>query len=179
MFAEAGPSGPWLINGIALTLIHLVAAWLAIRIPDNWFGSDTWLTTPRSLETGGVLYERVLQIRRWKDRLPDGGAWFKDGFAKAALTSRSPEYLERFIRETRRGEWTHWGMLMVLPLFGLWNSWDGLIIVAVWLVLANAPCILVQRYNRMRLIRAVGSRRQVCYTGDVASSQPLTEEAAE
>ncbi|WP_020615092.1 hypothetical protein [Paenibacillus daejeonensis] len=177
MFAEGEASLPWLLNGVSLTIIHMTAAWVAIRLPDRWFANESWLTAPRSLEYGGQLYERLLQIRRWKDRLPDGGAWFKGGFAKAVLTSREPEYMERFVRETRRGEWTHWGMLLALPLFGLWNSWGGMVIVAVWLVAANLPCILVQRYNRVRLLRVVGLRQQLCYTEDIAARQPWTEVA--
>ena len=115
------------------------------------------------------MYERLLRVRSWKPLLPDGGAWFRRGFPKARLNSRSPDYLLLFAAETRRGEWAHWVMLLTLPLFGLWNTADGMLVVTIWLLAGNLPCIVVQRYNRARLLRVIGERGRLCYTGEEKS----------
>lgn len=169
MFADPSPGWVWLFNGLALTLWHLLLAWASTHAPVTWFARDGWLTRIRLFEREGRVYDRLLRVRVWKPLLPDGGAWFRRGFPKARLDSRSPAYLLRFAAETRRGEWSHWVMLLALPLFGLWNTTEGLLVVTFWLVGSNLPCIIVQRYNRARLLRVMGERERLWYTGGVES----------
>ena len=78
---------------------------------------------------------------------------FQGGFAKANLQTATPEYLERFLRETWRGEIVHWLALLALPLFAIWNPWWGVLVNAAVAMAVNFPCILALRYNRMRLMR--------------------------
>ena len=97
-------------------------------------------------------------MHRWKDLLPDGAAWFGKGFPKARLRARDTGYLAQFARETCRGEFVHWVVLLAGPLFLLWNpGWMG-VAMLLYAVLANLPCIVVQRYNRGRLLRLVARR---------------------
>lgn len=129
--------------------VQLALAWVFTRMPTRWFTP----TPPLTWEKGGRIYESLLAIRRWKDLLPDGARWFAGGFAKASLGSVDPAYLERFLRETRRGEMCHWFAIGCAPCFFLWNPlWADLVIVAYALA-ANLPCILAQRYNRGRMMR--------------------------
>lgn len=79
------------------------------------------------------------------------------------LFTLSPAYLERFVRETCRGEAVHWVVFACALLFFLWNPWwIGLIMVA-YAAAVNVPCIIAQRYNRIRLVRlsTLCSRRHV------------------
>ncbi|MFS0728025.1 hypothetical protein [Paenibacillus sp. 1P07SE] len=172
MFADLSIQTQWLLNSVALLIVHLLGAWIAVRLPAAWFRTDNWLTAPRHWEREGKVYERLFRIRRWKDRLPDGGSWFRDGFAKSVLASRTQVYLLRFAQETRRGEWTHWGMLLTLPLFLFWNTWSGMAALAGWMLVFNMPCIIVQRYNRARLLRVVGVQKRVWYTGVRTGDHP-------
>jgi glycosyl-4,4'-diaponeurosporenoate acyltransferase len=139
--------GGWL--AIQLGLARLVA-----RIPDSR------LRPPPAFawERGGDAYEHCCAIHRWKDVLPDGGAWFAGGFAKARLARRDPAYLRQFARETWRGELCHWLALCCTPLFFPWNPWWGDLVIAAYAILANLPCILVQRHNRARLQRLLERR---------------------
>lgn len=140
-------------NIIAWAVIQLGLAWVMIRIPvERFHPTSSWART-RSWEQRGDFYERWCGIKWWKDRLPDAGRWFAQGFAKANLQSATPEYLERFIREAWRGEVTHWLALLALPVFCLWNPWWGVLINAAVALGLNFPCILAQRYNRARLLR--------------------------
>lgn len=141
----------WIItlNVFGWPIVQFALAWSFTCMPASWFHPGT----ARSWEEGGRVYERSLAIRKWKDRLPDAARWFSGGFAKANLRGREPDYLQRFIRETWRGELCHWAALAFTPVFFLWNPlWaDG--VMVGYAVVANLPCILVQRYNRARFQR--------------------------
>jgi len=154
------------VNIAAWLMLHLGIAWAGMQVPFQWFSPRQRLFRARGWEAAGRAYERYFGIRRWKDRLPDGAALFAGGFRKAELRSVSREYLERFVHETCRGEAVHWAVLGSAVLFFAWNPWPiGLVMVGYALVV-NMPCILVQRYNRLRLAQlslrvraAAGGRR--------------------
>ena len=142
---------PWLIalNVLGWPIIQLGLAWVFTRLPASSFHP------PRALdiEGDGSFYQIAFRIRAWKDRLPDAATWFSSGFAKARLEQANPAYLERFIIETWRGELCHWSALAFMPVFFLWNPWWGDLIIVAYALGANLPCILVQRYNRIRLMK--------------------------
>lgn len=146
----------WIIilNSLGWPIIQLGLAWLFTRMPDGWFHPprqsfekyETW------------LYESFFQIHRWKDKLPDAAAWFGSGFAKSELVTTEPSYLQRFIRETWRGELCHWCAIAFLPLFFLWNPrWADWVMI-IYVISANLPCILAQRHNRIRLTRLLAKK---------------------
>ena len=145
----------WVIalNVIAWLVIQFGLAWAFTQIPTARFNPHSALARPKSWEHGGRIYERGFAIKRWKDKLPDAASWFRGGFAKANLRENSATFLERFLRETWRGELVHWLAVLALPVFFVWNPWWAVLVNAAYAVAANAPCILVQRYNRARLER--------------------------
>ena len=143
------------LNLVGWPVIQFGLAWLFIRMPEGWFAPSG----PRVWERGGRVYERWFGIKRWKDRLPDAASWFGFGFPKSTLTDLDPQYLHRFIRETWRGELCHWSALVCAPLFFLWNPlWADLVMLS-YAVAANLPCILAQRYNRLRFQRVLARGR--------------------
>lgn len=138
----------WVVGGFG-------AGYLAYRRPLSRLARDGWFTRLRGFERDGRVYERGLRIKRWKDRLPDAGAFFAGGFSKRRLPGIGRRDLERFVCETRRAELTHWWVMGLAPWMFLWSRpWIGAVMV-VYAVVANVPCILVQRYNRARLLRAL------------------------
>lgn len=163
-------------NGQIVLLDALVwAAWSAVvgyaahRLPLRRLDHDAPLTRLRTWERGGRVYER-LGIRRWKDRLPEFGAVFPGGASKRSLPWRDPPHLTRFAAETRRAEIVHWAIPVVTPLFALWNpAWlvGGMVAYAV---VANAPCLIVQRYNRGRLLRVLTRRNRTSDRGSHAEA---------
>jgi glycosyl-4,4'-diaponeurosporenoate acyltransferase len=44
-------------------------------------------------------------------------------------------------------------MFLFSPVFFVWNIWWVGIVMIVYAMLANMPCIMIQRYNRIRLKR--------------------------
>jgi glycosyl-4,4'-diaponeurosporenoate acyltransferase len=143
----------WIIvlNCVGWPLIQLGLAWLFTRLPVDWFH-------PVGFGTGKYeswMLEQVFRIKFWKDKLPDAAGWFGGGFAKRRLAGKDADYLRRFIQETWRGELCHWSALAFVPVFFLWNPWWADVVIVVYALMANLPCILAQRYNRIRLRRVL------------------------
>ena len=131
-----------------------IAGYIAHRLPVARLGRDGWLFRLRRQPARVARrYERVLRIRRWKSLLPEAGDLFKGGFSKRRVSSHDRAYLERFIVETRRAELTHWMIMAAIPFFFLWNPWWLALAMLAYGIVANVPCLLVQRYNRARLLR--------------------------
>ncbi|MGB9418223.1 MAG: hypothetical protein WCB58_18045 [Acidobacteriaceae bacterium] len=147
----------WTANLLGWPVLHLSVAYSTLRLPSGLFARDTWLTAPRAWERDGKLYRKWFSIRKWKRLLPDGAPWL-GGFPKRKLRARDPVYLSQFLLETRRAQVAHWCMLGGLPVFFFWNpTWARLVMIA-YAVASNLPCIIVQRYNRLALERAVRTR---------------------
>ncbi len=148
---------------IVWIIVLNVAGWLAIQIGFAWAFtqmSATWFNPPSAFawERNGRFYEACFRIKAWKDSLPDAARWFDSGFAKGTLAGKQRDYLQRFIRETWRGELCHWTAIACTPVFFLWNPWWGDLIIVAYALAANLPCILAQRYNRLRLRRLLARR---------------------
>jgi glycosyl-4,4'-diaponeurosporenoate acyltransferase len=143
-----------LVDVGAWAAIHAATGYAAHRLALDRLQRDTWLLRVRAFEDGGRLYER-LGIKRWKDALPEAGALFRGGLSKRRLPRRTDGGLERFAAETRRAEYGHWMAMAGGPLFVLWNPPAVALLMVAYGVAVNAPFIAIQRYNRLRLVRAL------------------------
>lgn len=151
--------GPALAIDLAVwAVLGLAVGYGAHRLPDAWLERDRGLTRLRPWEAGGRRYERVLRVHRWKWFLPDAGPVFAGGRAKRTLATRRAGDLERLAVETRRAELTHWVLLAAGPWFLLWNPRLLGTVMVAYAVIANLPCLLVQRYNRARIERFLARR---------------------
>lgn len=148
------------VDIVAWAVIGTVAGYAAHRAPVARFAEDGPLTRLRDFERDGRWYEQRIGIKRWKGRLPEAGGLFRDGFSKRSLRSESVDELERFVVETRRAEVTHWVVMGAGPFFLLWNPWGLGLVMVGYGVVANLPCLVVQRYNRARLQRVVALARR-------------------
>lgn len=90
----------------------------------------------------------------------DAARLFTGGFAKGILIAKDPDYLERFIRESRRAELCHRMAIYCVPVFFLWNSGWATLVIFVYAVAANLPCILAQRYSRLRLAGVLAALKE-------------------
>lgn len=147
-----------LVDVVAWGVIHAGTGYLVHRLPASRFERDTWLTRERRFEGGGRLYVRAFRIKRWKRWLPEAGALFAGGFDKRRLTDATDPGLRTYVRETRRAELGHWLAAAGAPLFALWNPWWVALVMVAYAVIANGPCVLAQRYNRLRMLRILDRR---------------------
>jgi glycosyl-4,4'-diaponeurosporenoate acyltransferase len=154
------------LDALVWALWSAAVGYTAHRLPLRRLDHDGHLTRLRSWEREGRAYER-LGIRRWKDRLPELGAAFRGGVSKRSLSSSGTVDLTRFAAETRRAEIVHWAIPLVTPLFSMWNPSWLVGAMATYAVAANLPCLIVQRYNRGRLLRVLARRRRAARGGRV------------
>jgi glycosyl-4,4'-diaponeurosporenoate acyltransferase len=136
-----------------------VVGYAAHRLPVDRLAKDGPLTRLRAVERDGRVYER-LRIRRWKHRMPELGDAFRGGVSKRALPSGASADLRRLVAETRRAELVHWAIPAVVPVFALWNPAGLMAAMVAYAVVANLPCLVVQRYNRGRLLRVLARRER-------------------
>ncbi len=140
---------------VGWTVIMMSSAYLCYKIPLSFFNPDSVLFKERSFEQGGRFYERVFLVKRWKHLLPDGASLFKGGFRKKHLAESSKEYFGEFILESCRAEATHIPPIFLSLLFWLYNPFNIVLIMIVFAIVVNLPCIIAQRYNRIRLAKII------------------------
>ncbi|MBN1225910.1 MAG: glycosyl-4,4'-diaponeurosporenoate acyltransferase [Deltaproteobacteria bacterium] len=145
-----------MIDVAAWFVVHMGVSYMMSRQPLTSFDTNSWLYRGRNWERNGRFYERFFRVKSWKKRLPDGAALFRKGFEKRRLKEKNKDYLDSFMKETCRAELNHWIVFLSSPLFFIWNLWWVGIVMIVYAALANMPCILTQRYNRIRLHRITG-----------------------
>ncbi len=132
-------------------LFQVGAAALCFYMPPGFFEQDGWLFKTRRWERDGGWYQTVFKVRAWKKYLPDGGAWFRGGYAKKHLLSFTGQNLRQFLAESRRAELTHWLAIFPFWVFGLFSPGYVVPLMLVYALALNLPCIVTQRYNRPRI----------------------------
>jgi len=149
------------IDIIAWFIIHMGVVLIIVRIPAGRFDPGSFLFRLRNWENGGALYNKIFRIKKWKGRAPDGAALSKNkGFPKRRLKSQDESYLKLFLLETCRAELTHWIIIgFALPFF-LWNRFHVGLIMILYALLENLPLIMVQRYNRNRLVGVIEKKKR-------------------
>jgi len=150
------PVSTWLmlmLNIVLWPVFHLVISNITLRTPDIKFKKDTWLYRTRLYEKEGIFYEKFLWIRIWKKWIPDGATLFNQGFKKKHLAGTQKSYIQHFIEETRRAEYSH--ILQILPCltFFIFNEFWIAMVMVMYAFAFNMPLIWLQRYNRIRFQR--------------------------
>lgn len=137
-----------------LAALGILSFFLGRALPKRWFHAERFPYKCRGYEKNGRIYERI-KIKSWQNRLPDMSKLFKKLMPekKFANLKQDVKNLPRMIQETCVAEFIH-KLLFVLG-FGcvfIWSGIWGWIISIVYSLAGNVPFILIQRYNRPRLI---------------------------
>ncbi|WP_162941808.1 hypothetical protein [Desertimonas flava] len=155
VWAPADPVAAGL-NLVTAVGVSFAAGYWAHRLPSERLARDGPLLRLRTFERDGRIYADRLAIGRWKGHLPEAGAFFAGGTSKRRLVGADPVSLRAFAIETRRAERSHWvSLLLVSTVPLLWNGVLGSVLMILYGLVSNAPCIAVQRYNRARLVRVL------------------------
>jgi glycosyl-4,4'-diaponeurosporenoate acyltransferase len=140
------------VDVVAWGVFHSATGYAAYRLDESRLSQDGWLLRPRRFETAGRWYRRRLRVHRWKDKVPEAGNLFRDGISKRRLPGRDIAGLQLFARETRRAELAHWWAMACGPIFIIWNPPLAAGLLVSYGVLVNLPFIMIQRYNRFRIL---------------------------
>ena len=162
MYAMGGFELPasWLlpVNSVVWVLIYVALGNLSQRVPDSMLSDRRWLFRTRRWEREGASYQKVFRVKSWKSMLPSGATLFRGAVSLSRVLSHDCGYLNEWKRESCRAELTHWLAILAGPLFFLWNPPAGDALNAAFAVAFNLPCVLVQRYNRPRLLAILRKR---------------------
>jgi glycosyl-4,4'-diaponeurosporenoate acyltransferase len=127
-------------------------AWFVRVFPKSLFDPANWFFKEKYFER--KLYKKM-NVASWKDKLPEWGKLLN--FEKKSLNKEiTLEYIDQFLLETCYAEAGHIGMAVAGFACILVNSSTNFIMAltfAIVNVCIQIPFILIQRYNRPRLLR--------------------------
>lgn len=147
---------PWFfIVAVLVSTVYQVAvdglfAFICNQIPAKWVKDKKFFDVSKKEQK---FYEK-LGIRSWKDKVLELGKL--GGFSKSKIADpNSPEYVERFLIESYKGELDHIiGMFVgftVIFIFPLKFAWCVGIPVAIVNVFLNLLSTMILRYNTPKL----------------------------
>lgn len=134
-----------------IAAIGVVSFIIGRLMPASWFNEEAFPFTCCDWEKSGTVYN-ALEIRKWQNRLPDMSKIFPQLMQEKKISHNFQDELPIMIKETCIAEFIH-VLLCLAGLYCIW-LWPGFggLTAAVINTLANIPFILIQRYNRPRLI---------------------------
>ncbi len=107
-----------------------------------------------SFERKGKIYEH-LRIRVWARKVPDVSKLVPSIVPPKRAPVRTDAFtIRQMVNETCIAEVTHVILCFAgIELMELWPGAGGVILFILYVILGNLPFILIQRYNRPRLLR--------------------------
>ncbi|MCD8391576.1 MAG: glycosyl-4,4'-diaponeurosporenoate acyltransferase [Firmicutes bacterium] len=143
-----------------LAALSIASFVLGRLMPKNVFKCDCFPFKAFAFENGGKIYTKI-GIRKWKNKLPD----MSKIFSRLMPSKRLPDaatsvQIEIMLRETCVAEQIH----KLLAVFGfvcirIWKGIGG-ITVSVLYAAVNIMYVVIQRYNRPKLMTVFERLRQ-------------------
>lgn len=132
-------------------------------LPKKWFQYDKFPYVIYQFENDGRIYERI-KIRSWQAKIPDMSRIFPKLMPAKKFNYNDVHRLPEMIQETCIAEFIH--VLLCFAGLHCISIWEvGGTILAILNVIGNLPFVLVQRFNRPRLVRLMKNtekRRILC-----------------
>lgn len=122
-------------------------------LPKGWFIPDRFPYRPFGFEKNGKIYEK-LGIHKWQNKVPDMSKIFSRIMPAKNLSGNYRERLPVMLQETCIAGLVHFLLCLTgLYCVVLWPGAGGVIISAINIMFFNLPFVIIQRYNRPRLMR--------------------------
>lgn len=132
-------------------MIGPMAFFLGQLLPRQNFDYWSQPYCPYQWERDGRVY-MMIKIQFWKDAVPDMSRYIRSMAKKKIVVFRDPDYLDGLIRETCVAELVHYMLMLLSPIYMIFmEGYPGVIAAALY-CLCNLPFVLIQRYNRPRLV---------------------------
>lgn len=138
---------------IYLALTGIAGFFIGRIIPKGWLKPEKGWFRSFAFERSGAVYEK-LGIRKWHKRLPDMSRILPFMMPAKNLSGNYEERLPVMIQETCIAEIVHIAVsILGLRCLWMWPGVGGIIVTIINIGLLNLPFIMIQRYNRPRLLR--------------------------
>ncbi len=144
---------PFLSCVVYLILISASGFLLGRLLPKSFFCGSRFPYKSYAFEKNGKIYLK-LNIQHWQNKVPDMSKLFPWCMPAKNLAGDYKSRLPEMIQETCIAELTH-KLLCIAGLYciKLYPGWRGFLIAFLYSVVFNLPFVLIQRYNRPRLMR--------------------------
>ena len=136
-----------------LIQISIVAFFVGRLLPKKWFCADKFPWKMWTFEKDGNFYDK-LKVRKWQNKVPDMSKILPFMMPAKKISPDTYVKMPRMIQETCVAEFIH-GLNCIAGLYclKLYPGVGGIIITLLYAVVFNIPYMLIQRYNRPRLIK--------------------------
>lgn len=123
-------------------------------LPKEWFDPTSFPFRSFVFEKNGKIYN-VLKIRKWMDIVPDLSKIFtKIMPPKKIGNDYTSDHIILMLRETCVAEFIHvLSCFLGIPIMWIYKKVGGFVLYLLFIMIGNIPYILIQRYNRPRLMR--------------------------
>lgn len=139
---------------VYLTSLGMLSFFVGRLIPKSWINPDIFPYKSFQFENDGRIYEQF-SVKKWQNKLLDMSKIFPKIIPQKKINNNLQESLPTMIKETCIAELVHWFLFIpVLYCLSLWEGAGGVVIVMLY-EFFNIPYIMIQRYNRPRLINTL------------------------
>ena len=136
-----------------LIITGVIAFFAGRLLPKKWFRADLFPYRSYKFEQDGRIYDK-LHIRKWQNKEPSMSKILPYMMPAKNLSGDYKKRLPRMLQETCVAELIHTLNCFVgLYCLKLYPGVGGVIILILYITLFNLPFIIIQRYNRPRLMR--------------------------
>lgn len=167
---------------LTAAVLGLLAHIVGEALPRRWFHAEAFPYRACAFEKGGRFYQKF-GIRAWKDKLPDKSKVARGAYRKSIAAHHEAGALDRLVQETCVAECVHWVLLFLSPVFLVTMARPYSVVAAVLYAFSHIPFIMIQRYNRPRLLaanrlaQARGKTAQPCETAPAGACSGKEAEA--
>lgn len=136
----------------AIIVGGLVSLGVGEALPRSRFNYRAFPYRTFKWERDGAVY-RKLRVQKWKDKAPDMSRIVPGMVKKKAMLARDPIEMDKLIREMCVAEIVHIALIVCVSpaLIAIGKGVLG-VACAVLYAAGNIPFIIIQRYNRPRLV---------------------------
>jgi hypothetical protein len=132
-------------------ILGILSYFIGESLPRSMYDPRRFPFKTYAWEQNGHLYEK-LGVKWRKAHAIDMSVFMKRSFPKQNTVSRDPAHLRRLVQEMCNAELVHAVLTLFSPLFALLiEGWYG-IVIAVFYALFNLSDVMIQRYNRPRIM---------------------------
>lgn len=150
---------PVLYCFLYIAAIGIASHYIGNAFPRQWFQAEAFPYREFSWEQEGQIYRKI-GIQYWKDKVPDMSKLCGDMVRKEIATRPAEENSESLIAESCVAESVHAALIPCsLPVLAIYPGAGGWVIFGLC-ILGNLPFILIQRYNRPRLMKLLARLRR-------------------
>jgi len=153
-------------------VLGILSHFIGEALPRKIFCLKAFPFRPFGFEKSGKIF-LVLKVKKWKDKVPDMSKIARDMLPKRISQDATSNDLLKLAKETCVAESVHHALnIMFIGIYFIWKNNVGVFLVILSVAL-NTPYIIIQRYNRPKLISLAEKlskreeKKNACFTSIV------------